>query len=183
MRGVSDDAIRLRGGVSSEFAPNRPALKALDQRAEKMFAVDMRLKLIMVILTLVTASCVRQSPGISGGGPGAALVRIIDLANRGEEEGVARLVTYSLVADFDENLRDGGTDDWGRTAKHAFWKKLTRNGTVGTVVPRDEKISGDYALVNCDIVYRDGSRKDLRAEMKLIAGRWILIVYPAMLRR
>lgn len=148
-----------------------------------MFSGDMRLKPLLVLIVLVSVACVRQSHGVSGGGPGAALVRVIDLANRGEEEGVARLVTYTLVADLDESLRAGGTDDWSRTAKRVFWEKLTRNGTVGKVLLRDEKISGDYALVRCDIVYLDGSREDLRAEMKSIGGRWILIVYPAMQRR
>ena len=143
----------------------------------------MRLKSLLLLLLLVSAACVRQSHGFSGGEPGAALVRIIDLANRGEEEAVARLVRHTLVSDFDESLRAGGTDDWSRTAKRIFWEKLTRNGTVGKVLLRNEKISGEYALVDCDIVYLDGSREELRAEMKSIAGRWILIVYPAMLRR
>lgn len=177
------DAIRRGWAMSSEFERPARAAKALDPRVDRVYAWDMRLYVILALLALVAASCARQPGHTCGDGPAAALVRVIDIANRGREEDLARLVAYTLVADFDENLRAAGTDDWSPAGKRDFWKKLTRNRTVGRVLPRDERISGEYAFVRCDIVYLDGSREELRAELKLSSGAWIVMVYPTMLRR
>ncbi|HSV96714.1 MAG TPA: hypothetical protein VLM75_07250 [Spirochaetota bacterium] len=149
----------------------------------------MRIPLIIIITAVAVLSCARERSGslrVSPvkDGPGETLVHIIDMANQNRIEEVSSSITYTLVADFDENLRVRGTDDWSQSGKRAFWNRLTRDCSIRDVLLRDERISGEFAFVRCRLVYRDGGAEDIQAEMKMTgSGNWVLFVYPAMLRR
>ncbi|MGV7929962.1 MAG: hypothetical protein AB2L13_13860 [Spirochaetota bacterium] len=164
-------------------------VKSLDLPGLKVFTSGMRMSFILILSAVAVLSCARDRSGLPRGGavkdgPGATLVHIIDMANRNRIEEISSSVAYTLVADFDENLRGRGTDDWTQGGKRTFWDRFTRGHSVREVHLRDERISGAFAFVRCRIVYRDGGAEEVQAEMKMGgAGKWILMVYPAMLRR
>ncbi len=154
-----------------------------------VFIPSMRMRPIIILAAVAMLSCGRERCGSlrvspAKDGPGSTLVHILGMANQNRVDEVSSSITYTLVADFDENMRVRGTDDWSPGGKKAFWNKLTRDCSIREVLLRDEKISGTFAFVRCRLVYRDGVAEDVQAEMKMTpAGSWVLIVYPGMLRR
>lgn len=161
----------------------------LDHSGPTVFTPGMRIRVAVIAIAVAALSCAGGRGDVhearrAKDGPAAVLAHIIDMANRDRLEEVSSSIVYTLVADFDENLRARGTDDWTRDGKRAFWKLLTREQSVREVLPGDERISGAFALVHCRLVYRDGDVMEIQAELKRgVAGNWVLIVYPAMLRR